>query len=68
MTGFEPAAPGPPDLCATGLRYIPKKQNPLDKMDNGRAKIEFLMEKRKGEEGKCKRVMMNEERCLSTER
>lgn len=24
MTGFEPATPRPPDVCATGLRYIPK--------------------------------------------
>ena len=24
MTGFEPATPRPPDVYATGLRYIPK--------------------------------------------
>jgi hypothetical protein len=24
MTGFEPATPRPPGVCATGLRYIPK--------------------------------------------
>ena len=24
MTGFEPAAPRPPGVCATGLRHIPK--------------------------------------------
>jgi hypothetical protein len=23
MTGFEPATTRPPDVCATGLRYIP---------------------------------------------
>lgn len=23
MTGFEPATPRPPGVCATGLRYIP---------------------------------------------
>jgi hypothetical protein len=23
MTGFEPATPRPPDVCATRLRYIP---------------------------------------------
>ena len=26
MTRFELATPRPPDVCATGLRYIPKKQ------------------------------------------
>jgi hypothetical protein len=25
MTRFELATPRPPDVCATGLRYIPKK-------------------------------------------
>ncbi len=25
-TGFEPATTRPPDVCATGLRYVPKKQ------------------------------------------
>ena len=26
MTRFELATPRPPDVCATGLRYIPKNQ------------------------------------------
>jgi hypothetical protein len=25
MTGFEPATPRPPGVCATGLRYIPNE-------------------------------------------
>ncbi len=27
MTRFELATPRPPDVCATGLRYIPKKKS-----------------------------------------
>ena len=26
MTGFEPATPRPPGVCATRLRHIPKKK------------------------------------------
>ena len=26
MTGFEPATPRPPGVCATGLRYIPNTE------------------------------------------
>src|ERR1035437_1953098 len=29
MTRFELATPRPPDVCATGLRYIPKKFIPV---------------------------------------
>lgn len=29
MTRFELATSGPPDRCATGLRHIPHRQNPL---------------------------------------
>ena len=32
MTRFELATPRPPDVCATGLRYIPNEWFPVKKL------------------------------------
>ena len=39
MTRFELATPRPPDVCATGLRYIPKKMISKDQKKNCANKI-----------------------------
>ncbi len=42
MTRFELATPRPPDVCATGLRYIPKFIFPLrHESCNGRDYLPF---------------------------
>ena len=39
MTRFELATPRPPDVCATGLRYIPKSGANLGKINLKRMEV-----------------------------
>ena len=39
MTGFEPAAPRPPGVCATGLRHIPIGWNKLSETVKGGIRV-----------------------------
>ena len=47
MTRFELATPRPPDVCATGLRYIPKMMPLFNRVANVTAfyKIQLILHK-----------------------